>query len=37
VQADFNGDGIADLVVLGVQGGQLRQRVYSGLDLSVLA
>jgi hypothetical protein len=37
MQADFNGDGFADLLVLGVQGGRLRQRLYSGVDLSVLA
>jgi hypothetical protein len=37
MQADFNGDGFADLIVLGVQGGQLRQRIYSGVDLSILA
>jgi hypothetical protein len=37
VQADFNGDGCADLLVLGVQGGRLQQRIYNGLDLSLLA
>jgi hypothetical protein len=36
MQADFNGDGFADLIVLGVQSGQLRQRIYSGVDLSIL-
>jgi hypothetical protein len=36
VQVDFNGDGFTDLLVLAVQGGRLRQRTYSGVDLSIL-
>jgi hypothetical protein len=33
---DVNGDGVADIVVLGVQANRLRMRVFSGRDLSDL-
>jgi hypothetical protein len=36
VQADVNGDSFADVLVLGVRGGRLRQRIFSGVDLRVI-